>query len=264
MAKTIEYKTNRKAVATSEVDQHKVENRRPQVKQIINNVCNLLNSAGVNPRDYVEQLAWMFFLKAFDEAEAARAEIAVFGGAVVKDRLTVQYRWSAWSKRTDKPDDLIKFVNEELWPKLLGLGEDPVAQRFNRVFSSVKNHCRSGAIFARVVDHVNQLHFSDHTDVIVLSEIYEHLLKQVADDSPGWAGEFYTPRHIIRAMVKIVRPNLGDRIYDPCFGSAGFPTESADYIQKIRRLSVGQSSKSSSTRLSTELSSNRSAICSVR
>src|SRR5206468_11798550 len=89
-----------------------------------------------------------------------------------------------------------------------------------------------GAVLARVVDQITRLHFSDRNDVIVLSEIYEHLLKRVADDSPGWAGEFYTPRHIIRAMVRVVDPKVGDRIYDPCFGSAGFETESAAYLQK--------------------------------
>ena len=111
------------------------------------------------------------------------------------------------------------------------MGEDPVAQRFNRIFSSVKNHCRNGAILAGWLTS-KRLHFSDRTDVIILSEIYEHLLKRVADDSPGWAGEFYTPRHIIRAMVRVVNPQLGDRIYDPCFGSAGFEAESADQIRK--------------------------------
>jgi type I restriction enzyme M protein len=67
---------------------------------------------------------------------------------------------------------------------------------------------------------------------MILSEPYESLLKQVAADSPGYAGEFYSPRHIIRAMVRVVRPRIGDRIYDPCFGSAGFHAESADYIVK--------------------------------
>ena len=230
--KPVKYKTKRGFAELPPIDPHKLEHRRAEVQQIINNACDLLNSAGVNPRDYVEQIAWMFFLKAFDEAEAGRSQLAVFEGTVIQERLADEYRWSEWSKLTERPNELLKFVNDTLWPKLLSLGEDPVAQRFNRIFSSVKNHCRNGAVLARVVDQINRLHFSDRTDVIILSEIYEHLLKRVADDSPGWAGEFYTPRHIIRAMVRVVNPRLGDRIYDPCFGSAGFEAESADQIRK--------------------------------
>ena len=69
---------------------------------------------------------------------------------------------------------------------------------------------------------MNRLHFSDATDVFVLSEIYESLLKDVAADSAGYAGAVYTQRHVIQAMVKVVQPKLGARVYDPCFGTAGF------------------------------------------
>ena len=110
---------------------------------------------------------------------------------------------------------------------------DPVAERFRRIFSTVRNHSRSGATFARVVQQVNRLHFGDTTDVIVFSELYEGLLKDVAADSAGYAGEFYTQRHIIRAMVAVVGPRIGHRIYDPCSGTAGFLAESAEYIRKL-------------------------------
>jgi type I restriction enzyme M protein len=94
----------------------------------------------------------------------------------------------------------------------------------------VRNYCRRGVSFARVVQQVDKLHFSSETDVIVLSEIYEDLLKRVAADSAGYAGEFYTQRHIIRAMVAVAHPSAGERIYDPCFGTAGFLGETADAI----------------------------------
>ena len=72
----------------------------------------------------------------------------------------------------------------------------------------MRNYCRRGVSFARVVQQVDKLHFSSETDVIVLSEIYEDLLKRVAADSAGYAGEFYTQRHIIRAMVQVVQPQV--------------------------------------------------------
>ena len=74
----------------------------------------------------------------------------------------------------------------------------------------------------------------------MLSEIYEDLLKRVAADSAGYAGEFYTQRHIIRAMVEVIQPKTGERIYDPCFGTAGFLAEAADHIRDNARLSSKQ------------------------
>lgn len=208
-----------------------VEHRRQEVQQAVKNACDQLNSDGVDPRNYVEQLVWLFFLKAFDEIEKRREDVAAFEEKGYTRRLEGEFCWSAWASRIDQPDAMLEFVNGKLWQKLQNLGDDPLAERFRRIFSSIRNHSRRGASFAKVVQQVNRLHFSDATDVIVLSEIYEDLLKRVAADSAGYAGEFYTQRHLIRAMVQVVRPKIGDRIYDPCFGTAGFLAESADYIR---------------------------------
>ncbi len=207
-----------------------IEHRRQEVQQATKNACDQLNSDGVDPRDYVEQLAWLFFLKAFDETETRLEAEASFDDTGYARRLDGKYRWSEWTSMTNKPDEMLEFVNGKLWKKLMNLGDDVVGERFRRIFSAVKNHSRRGASFARVVQQVNRIHFSDETDVIMLSEIYERLLKDVAGDSAGYAGEFYTQRHIIRLMVEVVQPKIGDRIYDPCFGTAGFLAESANYI----------------------------------
>ena len=218
-----------------------IRHRRQEVQQAVKNACDQLNADGVAPRDYVEQLAWLFFLKAFDEAENQREEEAEFGDEMYRRRLNGEYRWSSWAGRTDRPDEMLRFVNGELWPHLCsfgiveGTGEfdaDPVGEQIRRIFSSVRNHSRRGASFARVVQQVDRLHFSDQTDVIVLSELYEDLLKRVAADSRGFAGEFYTQRHIIRAMVEVVRPKVGERIYDPCFGTGGFLAEAGEYVRR--------------------------------
>lgn len=210
------------------------ESRRQDVQQAVKNASDQMRVEGVPPRDYVEQLSWLFFLKAFEETENRRDEEAEFSGISYQRRLDGDYRWSTWAKRTDRPDEMLTFVNGRLFPYLQNMGDDPVALRFSRIFSTIKNHQSRGPSFARVVAQVDKLHFSDQTDVIVLSEIYERLLKDVADVS-GYAGEFYTPRHIIRAMVNVVQPRAGDKIYDPCFGSAGFLSESADAIRRSKR-----------------------------
>ena len=219
-----------------------IEHRRSEVNTAISSACDQLRDDGVEPRNYVEQLSWLFFLKAFDEMESRREGEAAFDGFPYRRRLDGKYRWSSWASMTDRPDQMLEFVDGKLLPYLREFGEensdtrqfanDPVAERFRRIFSTVRNHSRRGARFALVTQQVDRLHFGDETDVIVLSEIYEGLLKDVAADSAGYAGEFYTQRHIIRAMVKVVRPKIGDRVYDPCFGTAGFLAESADYIRR--------------------------------
>lgn len=208
------------------------ESRRQDVGNAVKNACDSMNQDGVNPRDYVEQLAWMFFLKAFDEAESRRADEAAFNGEVYNHRLPPELRWSTWSKLTNRPDDLLPFVDGRLWPALRKLGTDPVGQQFNRIFGTVRNHCRTGTSLAKVVNQVNRLDFKQNTDIIVLSEIYEGLLKDVAADSAGYAGEFYTQRHVIKAMVEVVRPRLGERVYDPCFGTGGFLAEAAESMRR--------------------------------
>ena len=237
-------------VATNNSDGNgKLEHRRQEVRQAVKNACDQLNSDGVAPRDYVEQLAWLFFLKAFDEAESRREEEGSFDDKTYVRRLDGDFRWTAWSKNIERADEMLEFVDGKLWRHLENFGQtkatqdfanDPVAERFRRIFSSVRNHSRKGANFARVVQQVNRLHFSDETDVIVLSEIYEDLLKRVAGDSAGYAGEFYTQRHIIRAMVEVVQPKIGERVYDPCFGTAGFLAESAEYIRRTSRSLSGK------------------------
>jgi len=223
-----------------------IDHRRAEVQQLVKNACDQLNQEGVDPRNYVEQLAWLFFLKAFDETENRLLEEGSFDDTPYQRRLAGEFAWSAWARQTNDPDKMLAFVNGPLWDKLTsrdpkkGLGSDPLAQRFNRIFENVRNYCRRGASFARVVQQVDRLHFSDKTDVIVLSEIYEDLLKRVAADSAGYAGEFYTQRHIINAMVEVVRPQPGERIYDPCFGTGGFLAAAAEFIGRHHRLSGDQ------------------------
>ena len=111
------------------------DNRRQEVQSAVKNACDHMRADGVNPRDYVEQLAWMFFLKAFDEAETRREAESSFNDQTHQHRLAKSLRWSVWSKELlTKPDELLTFVDGKLWPKLrhrphhqyrCGRGPDP-------------------------------------------------------------------------------------------------------------------------------------------
>ena len=216
--------------------------RRDHVRQAVKNACGQLNSDGVEPRNYVEQLSWLFFLKAFEASEDRREEEAEFEGTPYERCLDGRYRWSVWTRAlTGKKgaldglktsEEVFRFVNADLFEKLITLGDDTLGLQFQRIFTTVRNHSRRPGSFARVVEHAERIDFSRQADVIELSEIYERLLKDVAGDSAGYAGEFYTQRHIVRAMVEVVKPRLGDVVYDPCMGTAGFLFESADYMKR--------------------------------
>jgi hypothetical protein len=165
------------------MSQPNIDHRRQEVQQIVKNACDQLNAEGVDARNYVEQLAWLFFLKAFDETESRKEEEAAFDDRPYMRRLGGEYNWSQWAKNTDHPDQMLEFVDGRLWIKLTspepgkGMGDDALAQRFRRIFDNVRNYSRRGVGFAKVVQQVDKLHFSSETDIIVLSEIYEDLLQ---------------------------------------------------------------------------------------
>jgi type I restriction enzyme M protein len=104
MSKTTPYRLKadktKEAASLAMLSGEQLEHRRAEVNTAIKSACDYLNSDGVDPRNYVEQLAWMFFLKAFDEAEAVRADVAEFDDKMVENRLPDELRWSTWSKQT--------------------------------------------------------------------------------------------------------------------------------------------------------------------
>lgn len=216
------------------------ESRRAEVKAAVDNACDALSADGVAPRDYVEQIAWLFFVKALDDAEHRRGAEALAFGTAPASVVPARLRWRAWAKGALKDDALFAFLTTTLWPWLTGAGPDGRAlddtppeavRRIRALFSAIDNGFKKPSTFARVVRQIDRLDFNAQADVAILSEIYESLLKRAAADSAGYAGEFHTQRHIIQMMVEVVRPRLGERIYDPCFGTAGFLTAAADYLR---------------------------------
>src|SRR5438067_13161260 len=141
---------------TTTITPDQIEHRRQEVVQAIDNACDQVRSEGVQPHNYVEQLSWLFILKAFDESESRREEEARFEGTVYQRLIDGEYRWSAWASKTTHADAMLEFVDKNLWPHLRGLHDGPIAERLTRIFATIKNQQTRGASFARVVAQVDK------------------------------------------------------------------------------------------------------------
>jgi type I restriction enzyme M protein len=188
--------------------------------------------------EYMEQLSWLLFLKVFDaiedrlEVEAEldtppRAYHRIIGG---------DYRWSVWAHRDFPADKLVSFIDHELFPYLRGLAGDPERGTIASIFADIPgNRMKSPYNLRDVIAIVDEIDFQNQDDIYTVSHIYEDLLRRMGSES-GIAGEFYTPRPIVRFMVERIDPQIGERVYDPACGSAGFLVEAYLHMRKARAL----------------------------
>jgi type I restriction-modification system DNA methylase subunit len=166
--------------------------------------------------------------------------------ASVTRLLEKQYRWSAWAapkKRdgsfdhdnTQTGKDLVEFVTGKLFPYLQGFkrraaGPDTVEYKIGEIFGEVKNKFNSGYSLRDALELVDGLRFRSQQEKHELSDLYESRIRKMGNAGRN-GGEYYTPRPLIRAMIQVVKPQIGDRIYDGACGSAGFLCESYDYLR---------------------------------
>ena len=123
-------------------------------------------------------------------------------------------------------DDLVKFVNDDLFPYLEGFkqrasGPDTIEYKIGEIFGEIKNKISSGYNLREIIDHLDELRFRSQTEKHELSHLYEAKIKNMGNAGRN-GGEYYTPRPLIRAMVQVVKPKIGERIYDGACGSARF------------------------------------------
>ncbi len=109
--------------------------------------------------------------------------------------------------------------------------EDVIA----KVFKGVNNRMDSGALLRDVINLVNDIHFNDSEEVNILSTFYESMLKEMRD-AAGDSGEFYTPRSVVRFMVEVMEPQIGESIFDPACGTGGFLVEAYEYLKQQCKL----------------------------
>ncbi len=196
--------------------------------------------------DYAEQTAWILFLKYLDDLEVERAAEAELAGKKIKPILENRFRWSSWAAPKTPTgefdhdnaltgDDLITFVNEELFPYLGSFKQsaedaDTFEYKIGAIFADVKQRVTSGYTLRDVLEYADELRFNTQRDKHELSDLYETRIKNMGN-AGRTGGQYYTPRPLIRAMIQVTDPKIGETIYDPACGSAGFLCESFDYLR---------------------------------
>ncbi|MDL2339606.1 MAG: N-6 DNA methylase [Pseudomonadota bacterium] len=216
-------------------------------EQTFKNIDDILHKdAGCTSElDYTEQSSWLLFLKYLDALEHEKAMEAELEGKTYSRIIDATHRWEAWAApRTADGnldhnaamtgDDLRKFVNTRLFPYLAGFkqrasGPNTIEYKIGEVFGEIQNKIQSGYNLRDVIERVDELRFGSQTEKHELSHLYEAKIKNMGNAGRN-GGEYYTPRPLIRAMIKVLDPQIGERIYDGACGSAGFLCEAFHHL----------------------------------
>lgn len=223
-------------------------------EQTFKNIDDILHKdAGCGSElDYVEQTSWVLFLKYLDDLEKDKATAAELSGKTYTNIIAPEYQWNVWAApkfengKIDynalSGDDLADFVNIQLFPylkkfKISAEGADTIEYKIGEIFSELKNRMQSGYTLRGVIDLVDQLRFRTHAEKHEMSHLYEDKIKNMGNAGRN-GGEYYTPRPLIKTIVKVVAPEIGNKIYDGAVGSAGFLVEAFDYLQHSKKLTT--------------------------
>lgn len=217
-------------------------------EQTFRNIDNVLwKEAGcATELDYTEQTSWMLFLKYLDDLEFERSQEAELRGQDYEFIIDAAHRWSRWAAPRNADgsfdhdnaltgDDLIQYVSFDLFPYLHGFKEraassDTIEYKIGEIFGEIRNKFASGYSLRDALELIDELSFGSQAEKHELSHLYETKIKNMGNAGRN-GGEYYTPRPLIRAMIQIVDPVIGERIYDAAAGSAGFLCEAHDYMR---------------------------------
>lgn len=208
----------------------------------------LRNEAGCsNELDYIEQTSWLLFLKYLDDLETEREDEAALNGKEYRRIITGFNRWNAWAAPKNAKgeldvinamtgDDLVEFVNQKLFPSLkhfkdTAVSPDTLEYKIGEIFSELRNKVSSGYNMREIINKIDSLHFQSADDKHEMTVLYEDKIRRMGNAGRN-GGEYYTPRPLIRTIVKVVNPRIGETVYDPACGSAGFLCEAFNYMQE--------------------------------
>ena len=229
-------------------------------KQVFKNIDNILrrDSGCSTELDYAEQSSWALFLKWLDDYEKDKITISKLENKTFSPIVEKKYQWSSWAK-IKKDDgtidynaestgpDLKKFVDEELFPYLSSFrtkakNTNSLEYKIGEIFSEIENKVRDGYNLRELFNEVDKLQFRSDEAKHELSSLYEEKIKKMGNSGRN-GGEYYTPRALIKSIIKITNPTIGEIIYDGAVGSAGFLVEAFDYMKKTKSLTANQFQK---------------------
>lgn len=198
-----------------------------------------------NELDYVEQISWVLFLKYLHDLETERRDRAELDGDDYTSIIDGAFRWDQWAapKKAGEfdhnaaliGDDLVTFVDRDLFLYLAAFRQSATSARtieykIGEIFTELRNKFRSGYILRDVLEIVDGLSFNTQAERHELSQLYESRIRRMGNAGRN-GGEYYTPRPLIRAMIKVTDPQIGETIYDGAVGSAGFLCEAWDHMR---------------------------------
>ena len=242
-------KRGRKATGHATLQRgNSAKNNGSPFEQAFRNIDDILRKeAGCsNELDYTEQTSWIIFLKYLDDLEATKQMAAELKGERYTPLLSAEYRWPVWAcpKGADgKIDhhsaltgpDLVDFVDQKLFPYLKGFkqratGPNTIEYKIGEIFGELTNRVKSGYNLREILEAVDALHFQTSEEKHELSELYEGKIQRMGNAGRN-GGEYYTPRPLIRAIVQVVDPQIGETVYDGAAGSAGFLCEAFAHME---------------------------------
>lgn len=221
--------------------------------------------------DRLPMITWLLFLKFLDDSEVGAEDEAKLAGKKYVPLLTEPYRWRDWAKRgaSITGPELLAFISQDeamlptgvrgqgLLAYLRNLQSDSGAGRQEvvaNVFKGVVNRMESGYLLRDVLEKLGDVHFDSSDEIHTLSSLYESMLREMRD-AAGDSGEFYTPRPVVKFMVEVTSPRLGELILDPACGTGGFLVETFQHLAPLcktvqdrrtlqERALIGQEAKS--------------------
>ena len=215
--------------------------------------ATLRKDSGVSSElDYVEQTSWILFLKYLEDLEQDKANAAILSGEEYNRLIESEYQWSTWAapKQSDGSfdhnaltgDDLLDFVNLKLFPylkqfKTRASSPDTIEYKIGEIFSELRNKIQSGYVLRDIIQLIDEMRFRTHADQLEMSHLYEDKIKNMGNAGRN-GGEYYTPRPLIKTIVKVVNPQIGQTVYDGAVGSAGFLVEAFDHMRSQGNLST--------------------------
>jgi type I restriction enzyme M protein len=224
-------------------------------EQTFKNIDDILwKDAGCSTElDYAEQSSWILFLKWLDDYEKEKETKAKLENKKFKPTLDKEFQWSTWAIVKDKSGkvdfnktltgpDLKKFVNDKLFTYLSSFRSkaesfDTLEYKIGEIFSELQNKLQDGYTLRDVINEVDNLQFQSNEQKHELSALYEEKIKNMGNAGRN-GGEYYTPRPLIKSIIKVIDPKVGETVYDGAVGSAGFLVEAFEHMSQSKTLTT--------------------------